>query len=292
MTPSPLRRALRRSRPAPTQAAPHGPAAVLDAGPDALPGAEPDPGPDAVADAVHGRGRSRAVRLGALLAAAVVLATGSVAVARAHKTVTLDVDGQVRDVGTFAGSVAGLLAEEGVEVDARDVLAPAAGTGLRSGDEVVVRHAHALAVQVDGSQTTVWTTALSADEALVSLATRGDDVRLIASRSNGGARADLALRLRTDGPVEVHVDGRVERVPDGGAGLAEVLAGLRVSLARDDRVTVQPAEPGGPLRVVVQRVVVRTETVAAPVPFETVTQESDDLYRGQSRTLTEGVQGS
>ena len=254
---------------------------------DAIAGQVPppdDPGP-----AVRSR---RVVRLGVLGAVAVVLVTGSIAVARAHKTVTIDLDGEVVEVGTFAGSVEGLLEDRGIEIGSRDVVAPDLGAALASGDEVVVRHAHALTVLTDGAETTVWTTALTADEALEALAARGEDVRLVPSRSTGGTRPDLDLELRANGPVDVVVDGRTERVTDGSVGLEAVFADLGISLAAHDRVTVSPATtPGGPMTVLVQRVVVREVPSVSEVPFTTVTEASADLYRGESRTVTAGVPG-
>jgi len=253
-----------------------------------------DAGPAAPAPAgpVQGRRSRRAVRTGALAAAAVVLATGSVAVARAHKTVTLDVDGEVVEVGTFAGSVEGLLEDRGVEIASRDVVAPDPAAVLSSGDEIVVRHAHALRVLADGEETTLWTTALTADEALEALGARGEDVRLLPSRSTGGTRPDLDLRLRPEGPVEVVVDGRTEHVADGSVGIETVFAELGISLAANDRVSIAPAAtPGGPMTVLVQRVVVREVASTAEMPFDTVTQASADLYRGESRTLRAGAPG-
>ena len=251
-----------------------------------------EPGPAAAAPTAPDRGRRSVARIGALAAVAVVLVTGSVAVARAHKTVTLDIDGEVVQVGTFAGSVEGLLDDRGVEVGSRDVVAPDLGAELDSGDEVVVRHAHALRVLADGEETTVWTTALTADEALEALAARGSDVRLVPSRSTGGTRPDLALRLRPEGPVDVVVDGRTERVADGSVGVEAMFADLGISLAARDRVTIAPAAtPGGAMTVVVQRVVVREVPSLSEVPFETVTQASAELYRGESRTVTQGVPG-
>ena len=251
-----------------------------------------EPGPAAAAPTAPDRGRRSVARIGALAAVAVVLVTGSVAVARAHKTVTLDIDGEVVQVGTFAGSVEGLLDDRGVEVGSRDVVAPDLGAELDSGDEVVVRHAHALRVLADGEETTVWTTALTADEALEALAARGSDVRLVPSRSTGGTRPDLALRLRPEGPGDVGVDGRTERVADGSVGVEAMFADLGISLAARDRVTIAPAAtPGGAMTVVVQRVVVREVPSLSEVPFETVTQASAELYRGESRTVTQGVPG-
>lgn len=272
-----LPRALRRPSAAPTAADDGAAAPTESSGPGRTPA---------------GRRSRRVVRLGVLGAIAVVLVTGSIAVARAHKTVTLDVDGEVEQVDTFAGSVEGLLEDRGVEVGERDVVAPDLGAGLSSGDEVVVRHAHALRVLADGAETTVWTTALSADDALEALAARGEDVRLVPSRSTGGTRPDLDLRLRADGPVEVVVDGRTEHVADGSVGVEAMFADLGISLATHDRVTIAPATaPGGPMTVLVQRVVVREVPTTTAVPFATVTQPSAELYRGQTRTATAGVPG-
>src|SRR5665648_886885 len=56
--------------------------------------------------------RSRVLRIGALTTTLLLVAGGAFAVANAHKTVTLDVDGEVSQVSTFAGSIAGLLVEQ------------------------------------------------------------------------------------------------------------------------------------------------------------------------------------
>lgn len=233
----------------------------------------------------------RTLRITAFAAVLIVLSGGSVAVARAHKTVELDVDGEIVEVSTFAGSVAGLLDEQGVTVGERDVVAPGADVTLLSGDDVVVRHASALVVVVDGRETTVWTTELNADDALRALAARsGDDVRIVASRSGG--RTDLPIRL-ADGTVDVVADGRT-RQTDGGRTLAETLAALDIGIGEYDRVQVHravSAEGGARLTVLVQRVEVTEVTDVVAEPFGTTTEKTSELYTGQSRTLVEGIPG-
>lgn len=247
------------------------------------PSPTPTPRPD--------RPRRRRSRRAALVAAATVvpvLAGGSVAVAQAHKTVTLDVDGRVVEISTFAGSVEGLLAAEGVEVDDRDQVSPGATEGLREGGEVVVRHARQITVVEGGEESTVWTTALTAEEALAMLEARGQDLRLVASRSAATGRADLAVRLA--GPVAVTVDGGTQTVDEGAVELDALLADLDVTVGPLDRVHVdRPVD--GPLVVVVQRVVAEEQVTLTEVPFETTVEKTDDLYVGQSRTSVEGVAG-
>lgn len=235
--------------------------------------------------------RRRALGLGALATSLLVLGGGSLAVASAHKTVTLDVDGRPVEVSTFAGSIDGLLAEQGVEIGTRDSVAPDPADALRDGTDVVVRHAQQVTLLADGTESRVWTTALSADEALAGLAARGADVRLVASRSADTGRADLPVQLDLDGAVDVVVDGRTERVEDASAGLDEVLAALDVTVGELDRVHVHRDADSGVLTVVVQRVVAQEQTDITEVPFERAVEATQDLYKGESEVAVAGAAG-
>ena len=176
--------------------------------------------------------------------AVVLLATGAVAYGNARKTVELDVDGQITTVTTFAGSVEGLLAEQEVAVGDRDLVVPDVDAALRGGSDVVVRYGREVPVQVDGSQSSVWLTALDADEALTTLASRGSDVRLVASRS--GERASLPIRLDADGPVNVVADGETKVAPDGSIGIDAILDQQGIVLGEHDRVSVARDETADP----------------------------------------------
>jgi uncharacterized protein YabE (DUF348 family) len=164
-----------------------------------------------------GRGR---VRLIAGLAAVTVLATGTAVFAQANKTVTLDVDGVASTVTTYSGSVDGLLAQNGVTLGERDTVAPAGA--LQDGSSIVVRHARQVTVMTDGVEKTVWTTALTAAEALGTLSARGADVQLVASRSTERRSPFLALELTIDGPAHVQVDGTTLTAADGSTTVAQV----------------------------------------------------------------------
>ncbi|WP_034631252.1 resuscitation-promoting factor [Cellulomonas cellasea] len=232
-------------------------------------------------------GRAR-LRLVAALSAALVLATGTAVTAQAHKTVTLDVDGVETRVTTFAGSVEGLLEEHDVTVGTRDTVAP--DGALQDGSDVVVRHARLVTVRTDGVDESVWTTALSADEALEALAGRGGDVQLVASRSNGTGRPFLAGDLTLDGPADVLRDGETLPVPDGVTDVATALERLGVVLGERDTVAVRPGADGR-VTVVVTRVVVQDVTTTVELPFASVTQDDAGRFVGQKAVVTEGVAG-
>ena len=231
------------------------------------------------------RRRSAGIAAGVAVA---VLAGGTTAYGVAHKTVTLDVDGEITRVSTFAGSVDGVLADAGVDVDTRDTVAPASTTSLADGSQIVVRHARLVQVSVDGAETEVWTTALNADEALGALSTRGGEVSLVASRSQGDGRPELPVDL--DGPLEVVVDGATHPVEDGSRGLPAVLADLGVTLGDLDEVSVRQSETGT-VTVVVTRVLVQDVPEVHPIAFEVVEQQDAGRYVGTKDVVTAGVEG-
>ena len=227
------------------------------------------------------RSRVLAVTAGALV---LVLGTGSAALAYAHKSVTLDVDGQVQDVSTFAGSVDSLLEDHGIEVSDRDTVS--ASGPLEDGDEIVVRHAHRVTVLRDGVPEAVWTTALTADEALAVASVRGGAVALAASRS--GERADLPIALTA--PAEVVVDGSVLQVPSAITDLDAALLALHVTLGPVDRVSVREGD-AGQMQVVVQRVASQQVTTTSEVPFAVVTKADASKYKGTKTVTRAGVPG-
>lgn len=235
----------------------------------------------------HGSGRARVVPVVAA-ATVLVLAGGTAAFAKAQKSVTLDVDGQVSHLSTFAGSVEGLLDDQGVRVGDRDDVS--ASGGLREGAEIVVRHAHQVTVNLDGTEQVVWTTALTADEALDTFASRAGDVSLVASRSAAGGRPEMALDLTLHGPADIVVDGAVLPAPDADVRVAQLLGEMGVTLAPLDRVSVRHGE-NGRVRVVVNRVVVQDVTTTQPVPFASSTTQDPARYTDQRRTVTAGVPG-
>ena len=74
-----------------------------------------------------GRSLRKPVLVGVAAAVVVALVAGGGVAMAAHKDVTVTVDGQVQEVGTFAGSVEGALDSAGVTIGEHDTVAPAAG---------------------------------------------------------------------------------------------------------------------------------------------------------------------
>ncbi|HEV6954727.1 MAG TPA: G5 domain-containing protein [Promicromonospora sp.] len=217
-----------------------------------------------------------------LVAVAVVLAAGGGAAAYtvAHKTVTLDVDGEVRTVETFQGDVGDMLTGEGVAVSTRDEVTPGLDGALRDGGTVVVRTAHELTYRADGERRRAWVAALDVDQALARLPRDGERVVLVPER--GAGTAALPLPLDEDGPVVLVAGGEKREVANGAVPLDALLAAHDVRVDGDDVVLVAHRDEGdrGPVVTVVVRDVRSTiEETRKKIPYTTVTATDPDRFR-------------
>ena len=245
------------------------------------------------------RARNRGIaggllRRGPLVAVGLLVPTlvvGGAAAAQAHKSVDLVVDGEATTVSTFAGSVSGLLEQEGIELGEHDVVAPGPDEALATGAQIEVLVADEITAIIDGAETTFWTTARTADELLTDLSADGSVATVAAARTADGRTDVRDMPVVADGEVEVLADGVAQRLaPTGEDDAFDVLAAAGVPVGKLDTVTLAMAEDGTP-QVVVARESVERRDEAVEIPFQTVNQDDPNLFVGETRVVQEGVAG-
>ncbi|MGW2700695.1 ubiquitin-like domain-containing protein [Streptomyces sp. NPDC001340] len=209
------------------------------------------------------------------------LAGGTTAFVAKDKAIELSVDGEPRTLHTFADDVPELLAEEGVRVGAHDMVAPAPGAALASGDEVAVRYGRPVRLTLDGERREVWTTGHTVDEALRELGVRAEGAYLSASRSRSIGRAGLALDVRTERAVTIMADGRTRTIRTNAATVGEAVEEAGVTLHGQDTTSV-PADsfPRDGQTVTVLRVTGVKEVREEQIPFGVERTEDPSLFKG------------
>ncbi len=140
------------------------------------------------------------------------LVGGSLAYVAAQKSLTLTVDGQAREVHTYADTVGEVLEDEGLQAQSHDVVLPDTASAVADGDTVVLTRARPLTLTVDGVESEVYVTALSVDEALAQLGYRADGLVVSASRSERLPLDGMALSITTPKDVTLVVDGQTRAV--------------------------------------------------------------------------------
>jgi len=235
-----------------------------------------------------GRNLRKPVLVG-IAALVVALAAGGTAVASAHKTVALTVDGQQQEVGTLAGSVEGALDSAGITISEHDTVAPAADTAISDGSQIVVERGRLLTLTIDGQTREVWTTATTVEEALAEL---GQDPSAFA------LSADRSREIPTDG-LTVSADTLYNAtVSDAGAPgtavqtaaktVGELLTAQAITLGPLDTVSPDVSTPlSSGLVITVTRVANTTVFEDVDVPQPADQQVSDSSVPAGTSTVTQ-----
>lgn len=230
------------------------------------------------------RSAERPVPLRRLVPQALVvafLAGGTSAFVAKDKAIELSVDGRPRTLHTFADDVTELLAEEGVEVGAHDVVAPAPGAPLASGDEVAVRYGRPLRLTLDGERRTVWTTAHTVEGALAQLGVRAEGAYVSTSRGRRIGREGLALDVRTERAVTVVADGQARTIRTNAATVREAVEEAGVTLRGMDTTSVpQDGFPRDGQAVTVLRITGTREVREETIPYDVDRTDDPTLFRG------------
>ncbi|WP_269181875.1 resuscitation-promoting factor [Modestobacter sp. VKM Ac-2985] len=221
------------------------------------------------------------------------LVGGSAAYFAAQKTVTLTVDGQSREVRTYAGTAAEVLADEGLRPASQDVVLPDPEDAIGDGATIVLNRARPLALTVDGVRTDVYTTALSVDDALDELGYRTDGLVLSASRSQRLPLDGMDLAITTNKDVTLIADGQQRVVTTTAATAGDLLAEQGIALSATDRTSVYPAQPLLDAMVLrVTRVAVTDVTEVQPLDHATVETPDPNAFQGERTVTQQGVEGA
>ena len=220
------------------------------------------------------------------------LVGGSVAYSTAQKSLTLTVDGQAREVRTYAATVGEVLEEEGLETQSHDVVLPDTAASVADGDTVVLNRARPLTLTVDGVESEVYVTALSVDEALAQLGYRADDLVVSASRSERLPLDGMALSITTPKDVTLVIDGQERVVTTTAATAGDLLAEQGIVLGATDRTSMYPDQALlAHMRLQVFRVQVGEVAVPTPLDYRTVETQDPDAFEGDDTVTQEGVEG-
>ncbi|UKY50720.1 resuscitation-promoting factor [Streptomyces inhibens] len=220
------------------------------------------------------------------------LAGGTSAFIAHDKAIRLSVDGTPRTLHTFADDVEDLLADEHLDIGAHDIVAPAPGTDLDSGDEVVVRHGRPVVLTIDGRHRRVWTTAGTVAGALHQLGVRAEGAYLSTSRSRRIGRHGMELAVRTERSVVFVADGREYRVRTNAATVREALAEAGLALRDQDTTSVPPDSfPREGQTVSVLRITGSKEVREEPIAFRTVKRTDPQLALGTESVVQQGRPG-
>lgn len=224
-----------------------------------------------------------------LLSLALVAILG-VPLLTATTRVRVAVDGDVLQVRSYAETVAGVLARQGIDVAPSDRVHPAPDTAVEDGMRIAVTRAiRVRLVAQDGSSRLVLTPERSLPGVMQAAGMAdAEPIRPFHGELSHGDR----IRVRIPMPVVVTVDGGDHAFDSTAATLGDALAEQGITLGPQDRIAPSlDTSLTGPVTATITRVSSREEVEEVVLPFGEEIRETSALLRGQRRVVTEGSEG-
>ncbi|HEY6683452.1 MAG TPA: ubiquitin-like domain-containing protein [Propionibacteriaceae bacterium] len=225
-------------------------------------------------------------------ATALALAGTTFGYANLNKAVTLSVDGQTTDVRTAANTVGAVLESRGIEVNNHDVVAPSVNTKVQDGTRIAVKFGRQVTFTVDGAAQTIWTTAVTVDDALNALSVDLAGAELSTSRGSAIGRQGLTIVIATQKKIIIVDAGKKRTITTTGQTLADALAAAKIEVDGDDKLSASPdTRLVDGKKFTFTQVDVSSKTKRIKIDFDTVRKKSSKLKKGVTKIDTEGVRG-
>jgi uncharacterized protein YabE (DUF348 family) len=225
-------------------------------------------------------------------ATALALAGTTFGYANLNKAVTLSVDGQTTDVRTAANTVGAVLESKGIELNSHDVVAPSVNTKIQDGTRIAVKFGRQVTFTVDGAAQTVWTTAVTVDDALSALSVDLAGAELSTSRGSAIGRQGLTIVIATQKKIIIVDAGKKRTITTTGQTLADALAEAKIKVDEDDKLSASPdTRLVDGKKFTFTQVDVSSKTKKIKVDFDTVRKKSSKLKKGVTKIDTAGVRG-
>jgi len=225
-------------------------------------------------------------------ATALALAGTTFGYANLNKAGILSVDGQTTDVRTAANTVGAVLESRGIEVNSHDVVAPSVNTKVQDGTRIAVKFGRQVTFTVDGAAQTIWTTAVTVDDALNALSVDLAGAELSTSRGSAIGRQGLTIVIATQKKIIIVDAGKKRTITTTGQTLADALAAAKIKVDEDDKLSASPdTRLVDGKKFTFTQVDVSSKTKRIKVDFDTVRKKSSKLKKGVTKIDTAGVRG-
>ena len=232
----------------------------------------------------------------ATLVAAIVVAVGgsTLGYAALTKSVTLSLDGQATTTDAHGATVADVLAEEGIEISERDLVAPSLDETVSDGTRISVQFGRPLQLSVDGEERTYWVNSTDVASALGELGRGFATSDLSLSREATISRSGTRLEVTTPKTLTIKVGKQlVKKRKVTALTVEDVFDELGVKISDHDEVKPQlGAEIADGDKLVVTDIRIVTQRVKnEAIDFTTVERADDSMFEGEDEVARAGRVG-
>ena len=234
----------------------------------------------------------RSLKYGLYAAVLAGVVGSTVAWVGVDKTVSVQVDGQTKQVHTVAADVQGTLKAAGYSVGAHDLVAPAPTAKIANGAHIVLKRGRLLHLTVDGQRRDLWVTDSTVSQAMLDLGFPTASFTTV-SRDKRLPLTPTEIGIIAPKTVTVVAGGKSQTVSTTVPTVADLLADLDINYTASDSISpsIQSSLTNGGT-VTVQAITTGQVTAVQAVPFPVTQQDDATLAKGATTVVKAGKAGS
>ena len=207
-----------------------------------------------------------------------------------ERKVTIDVEGRVRSMRTYATNASELLERKGIRTGRSDLVAPA--KKISNGDKVVYRRAKSIRLVLDGEPRRVVARGLTVGEALADMGLVPGPKDHVTPETGMKLRPSMSVFVRNAVHAKVRADGRLRDVVSSADTVRNLLTHAGVSIGSNDYVLPAPdTEPRDGMWIRVVRVRRIEESRSVRIPFRYMTHRDAQMESGVRKVVQQGGEG-
>lgn len=210
-----------------------------------------------------------------------------------EKTVNISVDGSMRQVHSFAGTVGAALASDDISTGSHDLVTPSASTSLADNSTITVEYGRPISVTVNGTAEHVWVHAPTVGGAMQELGIRIQGARFVAvTPSTPISRSGRSFTVYTMRHVTFLVDGKTDQLDTTAATVQDAMAQAGITLQNQDTASVALTSlPTDGETISILRITGTTEVKEVSIPYTVTKQDDPSSYVGSTTVVTAGQNG-
>ena len=222
----------------------------------------------------------------------VTLIGGSAAAIAMNKSIEVEVDGQVHEISTYAGTVGEVLEDEGLALDVHDSLSPSPDASIGDGGKIVLQRGRLLHMTVDGEQRDSWVRATTVGEALRQV--KAPEGAWVSEGMDKEIPIEgMSLAVKTSKTITLFDGGNTPRqLTTTAVNVQELMEQEKLTLGADDKV-----DPGVDLKITngaevhISRTGVTVVNATEPVEPPVQKIEDPEMDKGKEEVVDPGAPG-
>lgn len=191
-------------------------------------------------------------------------------------------------------SVKAVLEDAEITLGEKDETEPGLDEKVSDGLEIVIkRYAAVTVVGVDGTEYQVECVGGTVADAIAEAGITLEEGQVVDADQEAFLTDGMTLTVVQQASVILQADGEENAVYTGAETVQEFLEEQGITLGENDRISPEltdAIEDG--MKIKVQRVEIKEETVTEEIPFDTETQNSSSLAAGKTQVKQSGAKGS